>query len=88
MPQAYRLIIGYNFFWMFPGRGGPVAGAQVAAAHPRAQAGVVHPVGPRLHPGGALAPLALRARLAQGLRPAARQPHQHILGVYMLKRRR
>lgn len=61
------------------GRGGPVAGAQVPAAHPRAQAGGLHPVGPRLHPGGAVAALALRARLAQGVRPAARQPHQHLL---------
>lgn len=65
---------------LFPGWSGPIPSAQVAAEDPRAQAGVVHPVGARVHPGGAVAPLALRARLAQSVGPAARQPYQYIFG--------
>mmetsp|Transcript_37543 Transcript_37543/g.122810 ORF Transcript_37543/g.122810 Transcript_37543/m.122810 type:complete len:222 (-) Transcript_37543:245-910(-) len=58
-----------------PGRGGPDAGAQVTAAHPRAAAVLLHPLGAGKHTGRPLAPLAVRQVAAPRLGTDARQPH-------------
>lgn len=53
------------------------AGAQVAAAHQGTETGVLHRLGPREHPGGPLAQVAVRPDGAPRLRAYARQPHLH-----------
>ena len=54
-------------------------GAQIAAAHPRAQTGAIHPVGPSEHSGSAVEEVSLRAECAPRQWTYARQPHQHLI---------
>ena len=61
----------------FLGRGWPHPGAQVPAADPRAQDDRVHPLGPGLHPGGAISQVALRPHHSPGVWPHAGQSHLH-----------
>ena len=58
----------------------PTPGAQEPAEDPGTEAGQLHPLGPRQHPGGPVQEVALPAFCPQGQWAHDGQPHQHLLG--------
>ncbi|EQK99809.1 Tubulin [Ophiocordyceps sinensis CO18] len=67
-----------------PRRGGPDGRAQEPAAHPRAPAGHVYPLGAGEHPGGADQAKPVRVQESSRERADAGQPHKHCHGKSFL----